>query len=343
MERVSEVILRNRRHLGSGPLLLINPPRDNLVQALSSQDRPVLVSTQDHGDYRWLEETGAQVTFEVLPSANVSAGTVILNLPREKERLGMMLHAVSSWLPVGARLWLAGENKAGIKSSPRHLKKYFATVSRLDTARHCGLFEASGPVQKTPFSLSGYEAAWSIEFAGQAITAVSLPGVFAHGHLDKGSKLLLDNLERIRPQGKVLDFACGSGLIGISLLRASPQIELTLLDVSSLALESSRRTLQANGLQAELLASDGLAGLRGSYDWIVSNPPFHRGIRNELEISALFFRQAGTFLTQKGKIVIVCNKHLPYEKWLRNYYSQVERLDANNEFMIIQASKPVNP
>ena len=343
MERVSEVILRNRRHLGSGSLLLINPPRDSLFQALSSQDRSVLVSTQDHGDYRWLAESGAQVTFDVLPSANESIGTVILNLPREKERLGMMLHAVSSWLPAGARLWLAGENKAGIKSSPRYLEKYFVTVSRLDTARHCGLFEASGPVQKTPFNLSAYEAAWPVEFAGQAVNAVSLPGVFAHGHLDKGSKFLLDNLERIHPQGKVLDFACGSGVIGLSLLQASPQIALSLLDVSSLALESSRRSLQANDLQAELLASDGLAGLEGRYDWIVSNPPFHRGIRNELEISGLFFRHAGTFLTQNGKIVIVCNKHLPYEKWLHNDYSQVDRLDANNEFMIIQAGKPVNP
>jgi 16S rRNA (guanine1207-N2)-methyltransferase len=343
MERISEVILRNRRRLGPGPLLLINPPRDSLFQALSSQDRSVLVSTQDHGDYRWLAASGAQVIFEVLPSANANASTVILNLPREKERLGMILHSVSSWLPAGARLWLVGENKAGIKSSPRQLKKYFDTISRLDSARHCGLFEASGPVQKSPFNLSAYETAWSIEFSGETVNAISLPGVFAHGRLDKGSKLLLKNLESIRPQGKVLDFACGSGVIGISLLQANPQIALTLLDVSSLALESSRRSLQANGLQAELLASDGLAGLEGSYDWIVSNPPFHRGIKNELEISGLFFRQAGTFLTQNGKILIVCNKHLPYEKWLHNNYNQVSRLDANNEFMIIQAGQPVNP
>jgi hypothetical protein len=115
MERISEVILRNRRRLGPGPLLLINPPRDSLFQALSSQDRSVLVSTQDHGDYRWLAASGAQVIFEVLPSANANASTVILNLPREKERLGMILHSVSSWLPAGG--W---SGKTRLASSRRH-------------------------------------------------------------------------------------------------------------------------------------------------------------------------------------------------------------------------------
>jgi 16S rRNA (guanine1207-N2)-methyltransferase len=124
------------------------------------------------------------------------------------------------------------------------------------------------------------------------------------------------------------------------LLAASASAELTLLDVSALALEASTQSLSLNGLDAALLPSDGLAQLTGHYDWIISNPPFHRGVESNLEIAARFFREAGTFLTENGRIVIVCNRHLPYASWLRNYFGQVEQLDANDEFMIIQAVKP---
>ncbi len=169
---------------------------------------------------------------------------------------------------------------------------------------------------------------------------VSLPGVFAHGRLDNGSRLLLKSLESLNPGGRILDFACGNGVIAASLLATGARADLTLLDVSALAIESSRLTLARNELKAALLPSDGLTEVSGKFDWIVSNPPFHRGVSNDLEIAARFFSQAGTFLAERGRIVIVCNRHLPYASWLQNHYEQVERLDENDEFVIIQAGKP---
>jgi 16S rRNA (guanine1207-N2)-methyltransferase len=93
-------------------------------------------------------------------------------------------------------------------------------------------------------------------------------------------------------------------------------------------------------LDAALLASDGLAELTGTFDWIISNPPFHKGVSNDLDIASRFFREAGTFLANRGNIVIVCNRHLPYAGWLRNHFEQVELLDENEGFAVIQASSP---
>lgn len=342
MEPSSQVILRNEARLGPGPLLLVNPPGDIPFQHLSSVQRPVRISTQDFGDFRRLSAAGAKTSFEVIPDPDDAIETIILFLPREKERLVMMLHALSSQIPKKTRLWLIGENKAGIKSAGRYLKQFFRQVHKLDTARHCALFEALDAKQEKPFEFSSYLYSWSLGAGEKPISVVSLPGVFAHGRLDNGSRLLLDSLSKLKPGGKILDFACGSGLLGCALLSGSAGLELTLLDVSALAMESSRLTLEKNGLEATLLPSDGLSELRGHYDWIISNPPFHRGISNDLQIAAAFFSAAGTFLAKNGRIVIVCNRHLPYKRWLQEYFEQVAKLDENAEFLIIQAAKPRN-
>lgn len=340
MERSSQLILRNEPRLQPGAVLLVNPPRDTLFRRLQQNGRRVRVSTQDHGDFHWLAGSGTAASFEAIPAPMEDSETVILHLPREKDRLSMLLHGLSSWLPDTARLWLVGENQAGIKSSGRRLAEYFGTVNRLDNARHCGLYEASHPVRGNPFELKAYEETWPAGYSHSQIEVVSLPGVFAHGRLDPGSRLLLSVLERLEPAGKVLDFACGSGVLGCSVMAAGSGVDLTLLDVSALAVESCRRTLARNTLEATLLPSDGLSELDGQYDWIISNPPFHRGVGNDLDIAARFFAEAGTFLGNRGKIVIVCNRHLPYLDWLRSHFEQVECLDENNSFLIMQASHP---
>jgi 16S rRNA (guanine1207-N2)-methyltransferase len=339
VERSSELILRNESSLPEGSILLVNPPRDSLFRQLESNGRTVTLFTQHHGDFCSLSSSEANAAYGLLPDDCQHHSLVILHLPREKDLLAMMLQALSATMNEYAKLWLVGENRAGIKSARRFLDKNFGQVTKLDSARHCVLFECSAP-SNTGFSLKTYETLWSVDFAAETLPVVSLPGVFAHGRLDQGSQRLLNALEKIDPRGKVLDFACGAGVIGCSLLARNPDIELTMTDVSSLAIESSQLTLNKNRMEADLIASDGLSQLEGTWDWIISNPPFHNGVHNDLEFAASFFSNAGTFLNENGRIVIVCNRHLPYSGWLQNHFKQVEHLDTDDQFMVIQARRP---
>jgi 16S rRNA (guanine1207-N2)-methyltransferase len=338
MERVSQLILRNAKLLRTGQVLLINPPRDSCFSSLSQDKRQVSVFSQDFGNYNYLSSSGAKAEFELIPSVESNAQDIVLILPRERERLDMLLHALASSMPPQSILWLAGENRSGIKSSANRLGRYFQSVSKVDNARHGTLFRACSPAPQNPFSLDGYKKTWPLTFSGTQIKIVSLPGTFAHGKPDKGTLLLLDCLEELKPAESVLDFACGNGVIGLSLLSIHHAARLTFLDVSALALESARSSLRLNGMDATVLASDGLSHLKGSFDWIISNPPFHRGIRNDLDIARNFFADAGKFLTESGRILLVCNNHLPYPAWLRNHFTQVEVVRSDWGFKVILAT-----
>ena len=181
---------------------------------------------------------------------------------------------------------------------------------------------------------------WTTEYAGRSLEICSLPGVFAHGRLDRGTELLLDAATGLSFSGDVLDFACGTGVIGVSIIAAHPDVTLTALDVSAAAVAAAHETLDRNGMQAQVLPSRGLSGLTGTFDWIVSNPPFHQGVADDLDVAADFFRSAGTFLNEKGKILVVFNRHLPYMGWIKDNFDPVGVLARNREFCVVQATKP---
>jgi 16S rRNA (guanine1207-N2)-methyltransferase len=341
MEATSQVILRNRENMGEGPVLLVDAPADGMVSALHDAGLAVRASNQEFGAFKSLSAQGLATAFEAVPSANGDEALVVLRLPREKERLAMVLHALAASMNPDARLWVVGEKRAGINSATRLLETRFATVRKLDSARHCSLLEARTPRECAPFSLEDYATTLRVDARPGDLVLTSLPGVFAHGRLDEGTALLRDTLDTCAVAGDVLDFACGNGVLGIGLLVGHAAARLTLLDASALAIEAARRSLALNACSARVLASDGLGELDGAFDWIVSNPPFHRGVDNDLDIAADFFRGAGTFLKANGRIVVVFNRHLPYERWIRERFRVVDRLAQSREYTVIQASKPV--
>lgn len=75
----------------------------------------------------------------------------------------------------------------------------------------------------------------------------------------------------------ILDVGTGSGCIAVALARNLPQVTLTATDRSSRALELARANALRHGVadRIRFIESDLFAALGGgSFDWIVSNPPY---------------------------------------------------------------------
>ena len=80
----------------------------------------------------------------------------------------------------------------------------------------------------------------------------------------------------MKPQMRILDVCTGSGCILLSLLAEHKDWNLEGLgvDISPEALQVAKRNNERLGLNAEFLESDLFSKVQGTYDIIVSNPPY---------------------------------------------------------------------
>ena len=340
MLQLSQIIEKNLdRHRRCETGLWINPEKDSVW--LKARDSCALLRLicQDFGAFEFHQQAGADVEFATIPDqAKQACQWIILNLPRQKALLGMLLEYAASRLAEDGVVWLAGENKAGIKSADKLLKGRFSVVNKLDSARHCTLYEAARPLNKTVFRLRSYQQQWVLEFRQEQIKLVSYPGVFAHGRLDGGTALLLDSLSNMDFSGDVLDFGCGTGVIGTCVAVCNQDARLTFLDSNALAIQACRETMAANKINGCVLPSNGLSAVTGRYDMVISNPPIHTGVKTDNRLGMRLLESVHQHIRPGGGLILVANRHLPYENWLSDNFRQVKEIAADHNFKVISAT-----
>ena len=161
-------------------------------------------------------------------------------------------------------------------------------------------------------------------------------GVFSRDGLDPGTKALIEAVPPLK--GRVLDLGCGWGPAGAFLKRLNPEIELVMSDVNPRAVELSRANLALNGVQAQVLLSDGFDAIHGTFDAIVTNPP----IRTGKESIYGLFRQAFERLNEGGALYIVIRKQQGAPsalKTLRELDPQAEVIARKGGYWVIRTGK----
>ena len=111
--------------------------------------------------------------------------------------------------------------------------------------------------------------------------------------------------------------------------------------MSKAAVASARATVEANGIDADIVTGDAanpddpaLAQL-GSFDLIVLNPPFHQGTAIETDTASAMMAAAAGHLAPDGVVITVFNTHLRYRDRLEAIIGHSEQLARNKKFTVV--------
>jgi 16S rRNA (guanine1207-N2)-methyltransferase len=267
---------------------------------------------------------------------------VSLRLPRAKEELAMCLHSGAAALAPGGSLLVYGAKDEGIQAAPRAMSEIFGTVETVAVGGHCrvllGMFR-SGEV-RIRGALEDWKTRGRLDHPDVPTGWVSYPGVFAHGRLDHGTRVLLGALPPLAAGARVLDFGCGSGVVGYVAEARGEGVRLELLDVDAVALEASKENVPG----ARLHLRDGLPPTgAGTFDAILSNPPFHRGKGEDRGLLFSLIGQAPRLLGRGGRLVFVTQKRLRVEDALRRAFLDVTTLGEDSVFRVWMGEGPRIP
>lgn len=309
--------------------LLINPPQDDLVNHVDPSWTVLNFSFASSQRY---EKRGcAQADFKQ-PAAQTFEH-IIVYLPKAKPRLKYILDYASNALSEDGEIWFVGENKGGIKSLPKQLKERFKSVNKITSGKHSAIVSAQHLLASPEFVFDDY---YNQQVNELDFNISALPGVFSQEKLDKGTALLLKYLPK-KLKGRILDFGCGAGIIGSYISRNFEYDEIEMIDDDVFAVLSAQKNIEENKIPyTEAYLSNGLGEVEERYNWIVSNPPFHQGIKTEYSVTERFLAEAKEHLKLSGKLLIVANEFLSYEVILREHFKSVNEVVRENGFKVIQ-------
>ncbi|EHM51123.1 16S rRNA (guanine(1207)-N(2))-methyltransferase RsmC [Yokenella regensburgei] len=327
----SEVLLRHSDDFEQSRILFAGDMQDTLPASFESAASRA--HTQQFHHWQDLSrQMGDNVRYSLVAEAAdvADCDTFIYYWPKNKPEAQFQLMNILSLLPVGTDVFVVGENRSGVRSAEQMLAEY-CPLNKIDSARRCGLYH--GRLEKQPtFDANAY---WG-DYTHDALTIKTLPGVFSRDGLDVGSQLLLSTLTP-HTKGKVLDVGCGAGVLAVSLASHSPKVRLTLCDVGAAAVEASKATLAANGIEGEVIASNVFSEINGRFDMIISNPPFHDGLQTSLDAAQTLIRGAVRHLNSGGELRIVANAFLPYPKVLDETFGFHEVIAQTGRFKVYRA------
>lgn len=327
---INQLLLRNPEVIND-QLLIVNPPQDQGLFQLVKPHNCQLINF-DARIHQTCDKQGLRSEFG-LPTQHVFSAA-LLYWPKSKAFGHSLLRWLSSQIQQPTTVYLLAANDAGGKSLNNAVKPFGEEITKLDVARKCSLWS----FKLTPTDNFSWESELSTfqydNLENDALEFSTYPGVFNTGKLDVGTKLLLDNIS-LNKRGRVLDLACGSGIIGLTCKLRQPELHVEMVDIDGMALVSAEMNSKNLGLECPIFVSDGLSNTK-KFNTIICNPPFHQGKETDYNFAQQLIRTAKQHLLPRGEVWIVANRQLAYEQWAEKSCHSVESVVQGNGFKVLR-------
>jgi 16S rRNA (guanine1207-N2)-methyltransferase len=286
-----------------------------------------------------LARNGLQVSE---PAVGERFPLVLVLPPRQRDEARALFARALGFVAPGGTLLASMPNAEGARSAEADLAKLAGGVQHLSKHK-CRVFwatPAEGALDQTLL------AEWLALDAPRTIVDgyVSRPGLFAWDRVDRASALLAEHLPPDL-HGRVADLGAGYGYLACQVIARCPQVEaVDLYEAEARALEPARinlaRALRESGREPAVAVHwhDVTRGLPQRYEAIVSNPPFHQGRADLPDLGRAFITSAADALVADGRLLLVANRHLPYEAVLAQRFREVRTVVTQEGFKVIEAT-----
>lgn len=274
---------------------------------------------------------------------------VLALLPKGRAAWEQTIWDAAHVLRAGGALYLAGANRAGVKSAAKYVQRVYGHVDVLGYRGGCRVVRAvkteQGPPQLDAAPGDDYYT-WRTATAqvnDEPIDYATKPGLFSWKRLDEGTRLLIKALQAqpLCKNDEVLDLGCGSGVLTLVAARQAREGHVIGVDVDCRAIEATRRTLALNEVtNASALLGDCVEAVSDrSFSAVVTNPPFHQERATTYAIAEQIIRDAARLLRPSGRLVLVANQFLKYEPIIAQAFGQAQLLSTDRGFKVWYAEK----
>lgn len=193
------------------------------------------------------------------------------------------------------------------------------------------------------FSAQPASTARTIEFEanvwGHRLRLRSASGVFSHGRLDLGTRVLVRSEQPWPTSRTVLDLGCGAGALATALGLSLPSAQVWAVDVNERARELTAANGQAHGLGDRLrVTGPDQVPDEVCFDEIWSNPPIRIG---KPAVHALLRRWLPR-LTPAGRAVLVIARNLgadSYQRFVGDQGWACERLASAKGYRVLEVRR----
>ena len=144
--------------------------------------------------------------------------------------------------------------------------------------------------------------------------------------------MLLEALTPIEAGMRVLDFACGAGIIAGCLSRQQPAAELWMTDVDAIALAAAAENAPA----ASGICGDRWGSIQGNrqFDRIVSNPPIHEGKGRTYGVLTDLIEGAPDRLRPGGQLWLVAQRQIPVDRVLKETFRKANLAREDGRYRV---------
>jgi 16S rRNA (guanine1207-N2)-methyltransferase len=178
----------------------------------------------------------------------------------------------------------------------------------------------------------------TVEMAGRSLDVQTAGGVFSHGHVDLGTRVLLREVPDPPQAGDLLDLGCGWGPLALTMALLSPDARVWAVDVNERALDLVRVNARRLGLGnvTAALPHDVPGDVRFAAIW--SNPPVRVGKDALHDLLRLWLPR----LSSDAEAWLVVGRNLgadPLHRWLADeQHVSVSRAASAKGFRVLRVT-----